>query len=342
MATIRDVARESGVSVATVSYVLNNGPRTVSPAARQRVTEAMVRLNYHPNTVARSLVRRRTHCIGILLGAVEPEVVTNNYYAGILAGVFAQARASGYDLRILTSHHVQPGEEHQLRAQQLDGAIVLVPLIENDIASRLESVGVPSVVVGASVSADQPLTVDVDNAFGARLALEHLLHLGHRRIAYLMGTPSQPSVLQRRWAYEAILKEWGITLQHEYLVGGDFNSAVAYAEIARCLSSPEPPTAVFAGNDDLAIQALRAAAMLGLRVPEDLSVVGYDDSLLGPYLSPPLTTVRQPMRRIGEVAVWKLIQRIESSPIEAPVQLFTPELVVRGSTGPVGGGVADA
>lgn len=342
MATIRDVARESGVSVATVSYVLNNGPRTVSPAARQRVTEAVARLNYHPNTVARSLVRRRTHCIGVLLGAVEPEVVTNNYYAGILSGVFAQARSSGYDLRILTSHHVQPGEEHQLRAQQLDGAIVLVPPIGNDIAVRLETVGVPSVVVGASVSADQPLTVDVDNTLGTRLALEHLLKLGHRRIAYLMGAPTQSSVHQRRCAYEAILEEWGIALQPKYLVGGDFDSAVAYAEIELCLSSPEPPTAVFAGNDDLAVQVLKAATLLGLRVPEDLSVVGYDDSLLGPYLSPPLTTVRQPMRRIGEAAVWKLIQRIESSPFEVPVQLFTPELVVRGSTGPVGGGKTDA
>jgi len=332
MATIRDVARESGVSVATVSYVLNNGPRAVSPAARQRVTEAMARLNYHPNSVARSLVRRRTHCLGVLLGAVEPEVVTNNYYAGVLSGIFAQARASGYDLRILTSHYVEAGEEHHLRAQQLDGAIVLVPLQGNDIASRLDAVGVPAVVVGASLGSQQPLTVDVDNALGTRLAMEHLLALGHRRIVYLMGSPQQSSVQQRRCAFEAILREWGIAPETQLTIGGDFNSAVAYAEIVRCLAQPQPPTAVFAGNDDLALQALKAAHALGLHVPQDLSIIGYDDSVLGPYLTPPLTTVRQPMRQIGEAAVRKLVKQIKGEKLTECVQLFTPELIVRGST----------
>ena len=334
MATIRDVAKESGVSVATVSYVLNNGPRPVSASARQRVTAAMQRMNYHPNTVARSLVRGRTHCLGVLLGPVEPEVVTNPYYAGVFSGIFAASQVVGYDIRILTSQMGKDGSEYQIRAQQPDGVLCLVPSQDQKMPPRLEAVGVPVVTI-ASAPWEGITGIDVDNQAGARLAMEHLLHLGHRRITYFMGPATVDSAQQRCQTYQQILREWEPVASEQDIVGRDFDWSGAYRAIRERLTQGELPTAFFAFNDTLAMEAIRAIHDAGLRVPQDISVVGYDDAPLAPYLTPALTTVRQPLREIGEAAVKELVRRIEGEAEPGQVHLFAPELIVRSSTAPI-------
>lgn len=333
MATIRDVAKESGVSVATVSYVLNNGPRPVSASARQRVTAAVQRLNYHPNSVARSLVRRRTYCLGVLLGAVEPEVVTNAYYAGVFAGIFAQAQMMGYDIRILTSQMGKTGSEHQIRAQQHDGVLCLAPPQGDDLPLRLRAAGVPVVTV-ASASYEGITCIDVDNPVGTRLAMEHLMQLGHRRVAYLMSSVTVDSALQRRQTYEDVLREWGIEPLAEDIIGREVSWDGAYQAMRERLQQPAIPTAVFAFNDGLAMQAIRAIRDEGLCMPEEVSVVGYDDAPLSAYLAPGLTTVRQPLQEIGQKGVKKLVQLIEGQIEPGSAHLFAPELIVRGSTAP--------
>lgn len=331
MATIRDVARESGVSVATVSYVLNNGPRPVREDTRERVTATMRRLNFHPNAVARSLVRRSTNCIGVLFGDVEPTVVTNYYVSGVLAGIFAKAQEREYDVRLFTSFKRDGSAEHSLQAQQPDGMIVLAPPTSCRMAERLSVIGVPTVLVSTPEVRDSIPFVDVDNVLGARLAVEHLIGLGHRRIAHVMGNPSQYSAVVRRDTFEAVLLEHGLVFSEENIVGSSFDQKDVYESVYQALQRPNRPTAFFAANDGLALSTMNAARDSGLRVPEDISVIGHDDFPIAEYLTPALTTIRQPMLDIGISATSMLFDQFENKEI-VKEQLLPPKLIVRGST----------
>lgn len=336
MATIRDIARESGVSVATVSYVLNDGPRPVSPKTRERVEAVMRRLDYHPNAIARSLVRRRTQTLGVLVGQIQPEVVSNNYYAGILAGVFAGAHTCGYNITFFTMSEAHQGIEHQVRAQQPDGMLLIAPAIGSDLPQRLLSVGFPLGVVGAGdcYAQENVLSVDVDNEAGARLAMEHLLQQGHREIVHVMGNPTQESAGTRHRVYAQLLAEWGLEYRPDNVLARSFEPACIYETLRARLEQPPAPTAIFAGNDDIALEALQAVRDSGRQIPHDIALVGFDDAPITAYTNPGLTTIRQPMREIGEAVVTALVARIKGeAPAAQPLlQRFAPTLVVRGST----------
>lgn len=332
MATIRDVARESGVSVATVSYVLNDGPRPVSPHTRERVLAVMKSLDYHPNAIARSLVRRRTQTLGVLLGPVQPEVVTNNYYAGILSGVFAGATHRGYNILFFTAGT----DETQIRAQKPDGVLMISPSLGEELPHRLARARVPLAVIGSgdAYKGEGVLCLDVDHAAGIQQALCHLRERGYARIVHLMGSDNIESMRARRACYEKQMAQWGLPVE---LFGGSFEQDEMRQEIAAWLRAQSAPVALIAGNDDLALWTLQVAQELGKRIPKDLAVVGFDDCPLAPYTQPALTTVRQPMRRIGERAVEVLVDKIEASAATTtatePLQgtYFKPTLVIRES-----------
>ena len=332
-ATIRDVARECGVSVTTVSVVLNNSPRPVREEVRQRVIEVARRLDYHPSAVARGLVRQKTNCIGILLGAVGEGVVGDYYAAGVLSGVIARAEKIDFDLHFFTTRWVSARDSAaRVRAGQPDGVLVLAPEIGSDMPIGLREVGLPVVCISTP---DDPLApyVDVDNAVGATLAANHLLSLGHRKIAHLCAGPSQRSGGLRRDAFLTTLSESGVKLTDRDIVGNTFDRDEGYAAAWALLRSPDRPTAIFAANDSLALQVLHAARDLGIRVPEQLSIVGFDDFPVAPLLNPPLTTLRQPLVQIGEAAVRLLLRLVEGRTAEQR-RLVLPELIVRGSTAP--------
>jgi DNA-binding LacI/PurR family transcriptional regulator len=335
MATIRDVARASGVSVTTVSVVLNDSPRPVHPETRQRVIAAARRLNYHPNAIARGLVRRRMNSIGVLFMSIEPQIVTNPYAAGVLSGVFWEGAQRKYDIHLFTTPwESAEGSAARIRAQRTDGTLVVAPSVGSDVASGLEGVGHPVVVLSAPTDVPRVPYVDVDNEAGARLATEHLLSLGHTRIAHLMGTEEQYSVFQRRDAFRGALERAGLPLPPEYLPAGTYNADKAYQSVVRLLRLPTPPTALFATNDQLAIIALRAARDLGVSVPAQLSVVGFDDYPIADMTVPALTTIHHPLDKIGTQGTELLIRRIEGQPIDKMAHLFAPSLVIRGSTAP--------
>ena len=332
-ATIRDVARECGVSVTTVSVVLNNAPRPVREEVRQRVIAMAQKLDYHPSAVARGLVRQRTNSIGVLLGEVGEGVVGDYYAAGILSGVISRAEKSAFDLHFFTTRWVSARESAaRVRAGQPDGVVVLAPQIGSDMPVGLRDVGLPVVCISTP---DDPLApyVDIDNALGGALAGGHLLSLGHRKIAHLCAGPSQLSVALRQDAFLSTLREGGVALKPGDIVGGTFDRDEAYAAAWALLRGPDRPTAIFATNDPLALQALHAARDLGIRVPEQLSIVGFDDFPVGPLLNPPLTTLRQPLMQIGEAAVRLLLRIVEGRTAEQR-RLIAPELIVRGSTAP--------
>lgn len=345
MATIRDVAKESGVSVATVSYVLNDGPRPVHPDTRQRVLATIRRLDYHPNAMARGLVRRRMNTLGVLSGFVSPGLVTDQaasnilqgYGAAVLEGVLDGAAALGYNVTLFTERWQNTEISASFRDRRTDGVIVVAPPADSDVIVRLAALGLPFVVVSSPVERPDVPWVDVDNEKGVQQAVRHLVSQGHIRIAHILGDPDIVCSGQRRDTFRALLGAAGIPVRDEYLVQ---TYSVQRAQeqnrdsVRRLLQLPDRPTAVFAFDDGLALLVLETARELGIRVPEQLSVVGFNDIALASQVTPLLTTVRQPLARIGEQAARLLVARVEAQPIAMMAHVFEPELIVRGSTAP--------
>lgn len=337
MATIRDVAKESGVSVATVSYVLNNGPRPVREQTRDRVLDVMRRLDYHPNAMARGLVRRRLHTLGVLFGNPHLATFADPYGAGVLQGVLSAALELRYNVTLFTL----PWQDARRSAalfhdRRTDGVLVLAPRSDSDMVSGLAALKLPVVVISAASDVEGVPFVDVDNAAGARLATEHLLKLGHTRIAHVTGEAHHFSAAARRDAFCAVLREAGVALPDEYLVTGSYGLGESHEAIRRLLLLPEPPTALFAGNDYIALTAFTVARDLGIAVPEQLSIIGFDDIPSAALVTPPLTTVRQPLARIGNLATRLLVHCVEETtpPGGLGEHLEEPVLVERDSTAP--------
>ena len=335
-ATIWDVAKASNVSIATVSHVINNGPRTVRPDTRDRVLEAIKKLNYHPNAMARGLVRRRMNTVGVLSGVfAAQDVVANQYASGILQGILNGSSSAGYDVMLFTEGWVNLETSGTVyRDRRADGIITIAPPLGSDMVSGLVSLELAVTAVSADCLLLGVPGVDVDNIVGSRLAVDHLLSLGHRRIAHIQGNADLVSAQIRSAGFMTAMTNAGLDVPAEYLGRAYYSGLHAYEQTTALLRLPEPPTAIFAANDEIAIGAISAARDLGLSVPNDLSVVGFDDTPSVMHLSPPLTTLRQPLAAIGELATNLLIERVTKGSVAAEMHLIEPELMVRASTAP--------
>ncbi len=334
MSTIHDVARRSGVSITTVSMVLNNGSRPVSAESRRRVMEAAQALSYTPNANARALVSRRVRSLGVVFGFnARSLMLSNPYTSAVLQGVLDVATEFDYNVNIYTRPWRNAEQDAAaFRDGRADGVLVLAPLMDSDMVPALSALGIPLVTASASHTSDGIPALDIDNVRGARLVAEHLLSLGHTRIAHLMGNLNQRNVIERRDAFCEALAEAGVTVRPEYLIAGQYNRVSGRENAHRLLALPAPPTAIFAGNDELALAALDAARDRGLTVPGDVSIIGFDDIPAASMVTPQLTTIRQPLTEIGARATRLLIDIIEGQPTEPAVHLLEPELVVRGTT----------
>ncbi len=320
--TIHDVAREAGASIATVSRALNGG--VVSPAARARIERAVALLGYRRNDVARGLVTGRTGLVGVIV----PDLI-GPLYAQMARGIEDVLEARGMHAMVVTDHREPDAERRAvevLRARQVDGLVLIGSSLPED-ALRTAAGGVPV----ALVQREGPQTclpeVRLDDAAGVRAVVAHLVALGHRRIGHLAGT--RRDGVERRDAFLAALRAAG--LEPGPLVESDFTEDGGATAAPRLLDDPSV-TAVFCGNDRMAVGLLHAAAQRGIAVPHDLSVVGFDDLTWARYLTPPLTTVRQPGRELGRVAA-RLVLAPQTGAAPTPL-LRTPELVVRSSTAP--------
>jgi LacI family transcriptional regulator len=324
--------------VATVSYVLNNGPRPVRPETRRQVLAAMERLGYHPNAMARALVRGRVNTFGVVFGKVEPAIVTNAYVTQLLQGVMTAAADLGYNVTLFTqSWRGRASSANGYKDGRTDGVLVIAPLTDTDMVSALAAKHLPMVVISATLPAGTGIPyVDVDNYLGARLATEHLLSLGHTRIAHILGEPVQPSVPDRRRGFCDAMTAAGLEVPAGWLISSRYDQGEGHRAATALLTRADRPTALFAGNDGIALGALEAARDLGISVPGQLSVVGFDDIPAAALVTPQLTTVRQPLTEIGEKATRMLVSLIEGKPQEQTGHREAPELVVRGSSAPPG------
>ena len=336
-----DVARRAGVSVATVSYVLNQGPRGVSEDKRRRVLDAVEALGYRPNAIARSLRARRTRILGLVLpNSASP------YFAALSHTVEEAAAARGYQVVVSNAADSPAREASQIEALlrlRVDGVIWVPADRRPSSRDAAHVVGVvrpdvPTVQVDRALpgSAGDYDVVMSDNAGGGRLAADHLVALGHRRVAVISGRREHVHAQQRLAGARRRLAESGIELPPDLVAFTDFTYAAGAAAPARWLALPpgERPTAIVAGNDRTAIGVLHAAAQAGVRVPQDLSVVGFNDTPQAAFTVPPLTTVAQPLDAIAAEAVDRLLARIER-PAQAPppaIRQLPVRLVIRGST----------
>jgi LacI family transcriptional regulator len=330
--TIRQIADLAGVSIATVSRVLN-GRNDVSDETREVVNRVIRENGYTANRSARGLSAGRTGLVGVLVPLVYPA-----YFSAILAGV-AEA-LSEQDLRVVLS---PTGHEHDREVTLLerlmhgltDGALIVLPEESSEELERLVDQGYRFVVVDPLMPlAERIPSVSAAHTAGAHQAMRHLLELGHRRIAAITGPAGWVATEDRRRGYHAALAAAGILPEPELEVEADFEIAGGREAARDLLDLAQPPTAIFAFNDNHAIGAIQAARERDLRVPEDLSLVGFDDVEHATIVSPALTTVRQPLAEMGRTAVSLLIRLLERQRFETlRVELGT-RLVVRDSTAP--------
>lgn len=330
MASIRDVAQLADVSTATVSHVLN-GTRYVSPGLTQRVQTAMVELNYQPDAVAQSLRRRKTLTLGLLVPSVEIP-----FFASVAYSIERSAADNGYNIILCNSGWQMSTEQAHLRdllARRVDGLICIsASMSAAEIGPVIEG-GTPVVMFERQMPDIGLDAVGIDNELGAYVASRHLLKLGHRRIAIVKGMVISTVSDDRLRGCRRAFNEAGISLDDLLLFSGNFLPETGWQATEHFLALPEPPTAIFAFNDLMALGVLNRLTQSSLRVPQDVSVVGFDDIPLSRYMNPALTTVRQPQTQMGRRAVELLLQRIAGNgSAQAQYIKFKPELIVRSST----------
>lgn len=335
LSTISDVARLAGVSKRTVSRVINNSPM-VKKATREKVQKVIEELRFRPNVQARGLAAKRSYLLGLIYDNRDPF-----YTDEAQRGVLNVCHGLGFELVIHPcdrSSDTLPAEALGfVDRSNLDGVIILPPISEhNDLAGVLEEAQVPYVRLASIAldSADRVVVANERTAVGAMA--EYLYSLGHRRIAYIKGPEGRKSTRERLEGFCEALEKYGCAPGDEMIARGayTFESGVACARTL--LSLPTPPTAICASNDEMAAGVIYTAQEMGVRVPEDLSVAGFDDSNLATRIRPSLTTIRRPVREMARLATKKLIASIDGRDDEARVGiLLDPVLIIRDSTRPI-------
>ncbi len=329
-ATIYHVARRARVSTATVSRFLN-GTGPVAAETRHRIEHAIRVLGYRPNTVARSLVTKATHTLALLM----PDI-TNPFFPDLVKGIQLLADERGYTVLLCSVAGDAAREEEYLEmlsAKQVDGALLVGLVCGREAIARFAGHGIPIVSLDRNIDYPTAPLVQVNHRRGARAATEHLLQLGHRLVAHVSGPIGLRVSHERLAGYREALSRAGVAYDPRLVVSGDFTEEAGYEAIEALLRRATPFTAVFAANDLAAIGATAALRDGGRRVPEDVSVVGFDDIRLAAYTSPALTTIRQPTYEMGRRATELLIDAVHGRTLGPGRQVvFEGELIVRASS----------
>jgi LacI family repressor for deo operon, udp, cdd, tsx, nupC, and nupG len=334
--SIKDVARLAGVSIATVSRCVNE-PERVRPETREKVEQAIRETGYSPNTLAQSFRRGKTHLIMVVLPSVG-----DPFFTGVMQGIRAVASEHGYSLLINeTQFNTLTADEivTMVVSRRADGIVLLASMspFGNRVLSSTSHRALPIVIGCETVSpelADFP-GIHIDNFAAAREATEYLVSLGHERIAFITGQENSLLTLDREKGYRQAMADAGRAAEARWIAEGNLSLDGAIEATQGLLALPRPPTAIFCATDEMAIGCLHAVKSAGLRVPGDISVLGFDDNRYARCMDPPLTTVMQPARLIGERVMQRLLQEIENGRTRgADSEIVPHELVIRASTAP--------
>lgn len=330
-ATIKDIARRLNISTSTVSYALNGGPRNVPEEVKANVLRVAKELNYRPNRIARSLVTRKSSTIGVLPTEATENLALSPYFQQCLNGILNEAERHRHD--VLIYGRVNAAEASwdtvaTLSDGRTDGVLMMAPMVGAPFLAELKERGVPLCLINSMVPGE--VCFNVNNFIGVRQGVEHLISLGHRRIAHLAGRQTLHDGQQRKEAFYEVMAEHGLEVKPEWVIETDFTPISGHEKALALFQSGELPTAVHCANDELAQGLYRAAWELGISIPGDISVVGFDNTPATVHMLPGLTTVGQPIDRIAAEAVRALIAMADGE--EAESRTFDTDLVVRGST----------
>jgi LacI family transcriptional regulator len=331
--TLEDIAKISGVSRSTVSRVINNSPN-VKESVRLRVQEVVRQTGYHPHPAARSLATQRTSIIGLVIPRSVHTVFTDPYFPNLTQGVSQACTRNDYTLSLFLFHNEE--DERRLFPRLgyrgfVDGIIIQSSAADEVLLAQLKDSDVPFVMAGRPLTNSNVSYVDVDNVTGAHNAVRHLVHLGRRRIGTITGPLITSPGSDRFEGYKKALEDSNIDFDGALFTEGDFSESSGYFNARQLLA--HGPDALFVASDIMAIGALRAIRESGLAVPEDISIVSFDDLPAATQASPPLTTIRQPIQQMGVNLVETLLDIIENGPIPPRRTVFTTELVIRESCG---------
>lgn len=333
--TLKDLAAKLNLSITTVSRALA-GYDDVAEATRQRVLKAVEETGYVPDVTARRLKKGRTDTIGFVIPTSGPRF-SDPFFSELLAGIGNEAARHNYDLLVSTQSPDTPGEQAAYRrmveSRLVDGLLVVRTRVKDHRIEYLAGIGFPFVSFGRSdLEVDFPY-VDENGAHGLAQAAQHLIDLGHRQLAFIAAPLDLMFCVSRRAGMEATLKQNGLTLQPEYVVAGDLTQQGGFRAMNQLLDLSNPPTAVIACNDLMALGAISAAQKRGLVVGRDASITGFDDIPWAEHSHPPLTTLRQPIYDIGRQICDMLVRLLQGAELVERHVLLQPELIVRESSG---------
>lgn len=340
--TIKDVAARAGVSKAAVSYVLNGraNEEKIPPETARRILAVAAELQYRPNALARGLAGMSTRTIRVVLQYAQWFSVWSGFTSEMMRGLASAAYSEDFELVLLTRQSAQKNLESEL-AHILDGrtdGAVLMRNFNDPLLGQLAERNFPFVLMFSHADDPRVPTVDCDNAQGGRMATDYLLDLGHRRILHVAGGQEDSSSgARRRQGFEEAMRARGIEPRPDWICPAwQMGDVANFEPIAAALRLPpsERPTAIFAWYDGVALPVMELARDAGLRIPEDLSIIGFDGTEMGEHTSPPLTTVRQPIFEIASAAITQVSRRLQGIPEEDPRTLFAPELLLRASCAP--------
>jgi LacI family transcriptional regulator len=329
--TILDVAAVAGVSYGTVSRVINNDPH-VKAETRVRVRQAMEQLGFTVNRQARSLAGGRSNVVGVLV----PDLGTG-YIGEIMRGIDAELGSCGYDLMLFTTHRTaakEAGYVTNLAGGLVDGLLLVLPRNPADYIGTLTHRGFPFVLIDHHGNGQDCTSVGATNWQGAFQATEYLIAAGHTAIGFITGTMDLGASVDRLGGYKAALRTHHIELDTSLIYQGTYEQTDGYFGAMQLLDLPDPPSAIFASNDSMAMGVMDAVRRRGLRIPEDISIIGFDDIPQAALVRPALTTVRQPLEQMGSVATQFLLDMLKDSSkkftrVELPTELIVRESVLQ-------------
>lgn len=338
-ATIHDVARAAGVSIKTVSRVINHEPN-VRESTRTKVSEVIAKLDYRPNQSARSLKSRRSYLIGLFYDdPANYEAPSAGYVVNLQQGLLTACKAANYDLLIHPCSYREKGIGRELRTvieqNRLVGVVLAAPLSNMPRVTRaISATGIPMIRLAPGERTPSDTAVSTNDREACAEMVDYLASLGHRRIAFIAGNPDHKAVGRRLVGYREGMERCGLKVSERLIIEGDNSIGSGERAAERFLARSNPPTAIFCANDDMAAGVLRVAHRHGIRVPEELSVAGFDDIALAQQIFPSLTTIKQPLEAMAELAARRLLDGLNERKAAELPRIVPSTLVIRESTGP--------
>jgi DNA-binding LacI/PurR family transcriptional regulator len=329
-ATLKDIAAKLNISVSTASYAINGGPRSVPAEVKQRVLDTARELGYRPNRIARSLVAGKTMTLGVVPVQITIDLAVVPYFQEAFNGVVNEAELLEYDVLLFTRAFADPDRlADVLLDGRVDGLIFFAPNIDSPVLSRIRESRFPFVVINNQIEGTEPC-FSADNRQGITVAVEHLVSLGHKRIAHIHGPLEMFDAVERHHAFLEAMVGHRLEVRKEWLLDGQFTPMGGHTAACRLLSMADRPTAVVCANDEIATGVYRAAWEMGVQIPTELSVVGFDNNASAQVLLPRLTTIRQPLEEMGAASAKAIVEMLNGG--KPPHQQFQTELIVREST----------